>query len=200
MNMKRFATFTLMLSSMASAGLIVLSVWPGSIQNMTYFALFTWIFWFPLVAIAGLVTFVIIIRKSQRTSHVSSSGIKFFLLAGIIGIISIVVVAFSVPRRIVFPLFSSSFQAHVDTAPISSYRGHDLDEQVGVWKVDRYGRDPRGGVYFRTATGPDGLGPDQMSYGFVWKPNQSGSPFGNADYYTARLAGDWYYFKVSNDF
>ena len=74
-----------------------------------------------------------------------------------------------------------------------------LDRRLGVYRVDQYAADPRGGVYFRTHAGADGLGPDAMSYGFAFRPNREGSPFGNAGYRLFRMTGDWYGFSASND-
>lgn len=65
--------------------------------------------------------------------------------------------------------------------------------------MDRYGTDGRGGVYFRTATGPDGIGPDRLSFGFAFRPNAEGSLFGDARYELGHLFGEWYWFAVSDD-
>jgi hypothetical protein len=54
-------------------------------------------------------------------------------------------------------------------------------------------------TFFRTHTGPDGLGPDQTSYGFAFRPNDQGTPFGNAHYQHHHLFGGWYAFAASND-
>jgi hypothetical protein len=87
----------------------------------------------------------------------------------------------------------------VDAAPVDAVRGKELERQIGPYWVDRYGTDRRGGVYFRTHTGPDGIGPDQMSYGFAFQPNDQGTPFGNAGYQFRHLFGDWYVFAASDD-
>jgi hypothetical protein len=64
--------------------------------------------------------------------------------------------------------------------------------------VDEYAADPRGGVYFRVETAPDG--PDTISYGFAFKPNPEGSPFGNAHYSRTRLTGEWFSYQASDDY
>ncbi len=38
-----------------------------------------------------------------------------------------------------------------------------------------------------------------MSYGFVYRPNPEGTPFGNAGYRYSYVVGDWYCFSASND-
>ncbi len=72
--------------------------------------------------------------------------------------------------------------------------------QLGIYQVDEWAVDPRGGVFFRVNTGGDGLGPDTMSYGFAKHPNSTGTPFGMAKYRTFPLVGDWYWFRASNDY
>jgi hypothetical protein len=89
---------------------------------------------------------------------------------------------------------------HIDTAPISRYGGKPLGHRLGFYSVDRYAADPRGGAYFRTHAGPDGIGPDTMSYGFAHRPNPEGSPFGRAGYHLSHVVGDWYVFSASNDY
>jgi len=74
-----------------------------------------------------------------------------------------------------------------------------IPKRIGIWHVDRHESDHRGGVYFRIGTEQEGISADQISHGFVYKPNSEGSPFGNARYYYSNLTGDWYYFNASND-
>ena len=80
-----------------------------------------------------------------------------------------------------------------------THDGAPLNRRLGFYGVDEYAADPRGGVYFRVYTGGDGIGPDQMSYGFAHKPNSEGSPFGAASYRVHRLGGDWFWFEASDD-
>ena len=47
--------------------------------------------------------------------------------------------------------------------------------------------------------GLPGNGPDTLSYGFAYKPNRRGSPFGAARYRVYRVFGDWSWFQASND-
>ena len=75
-----------------------------------------------------------------------------------------------------------------------------LNRWFGSYYIDVYAVDSRGGVYFRTSSGPDGLGPDTVSRGFCLNPNPEGSPFG-AKYYKPEPIGDgWYKFEASNDY
>jgi len=70
---------------------------------------------------------------------------------------------------------------------------------LGVYDVDRYAADPRGGVYFRTHFGVDGIQPDITSSGFAYRPNPEGTPFGSAGYHYSQIDGDWYVFSASTD-
>ena len=63
--------------------------------------------------------------------------------------------------------------------------------------MDRFVADPRGGLYFRTRSGPDGFYTYRMAYGFCYRPNREGSPFGDGKYAFAHVVGDWYAFQAS---
>jgi hypothetical protein len=78
--------------------------------------------------------------------------------------------------------------------------GEALERWLGVYFVDRYAADTGGGVYFRAHAAADGIGPDTMSYGFAFRPNPEGTPFGGAGYRYTHVADDWYVFSASNDF
>jgi hypothetical protein len=114
-------------------------------------------------------------------------------------IVSFALILTGSPRRIAFRISGPAFQRHVATAPASAYEGKGLGLWLGVYYVDRYAADPRGGVYFRTHAGADGIGPDTMSYGFAFRPNPKGTPFGRAGYRYSHVVGDWYSFSASND-
>lgn len=193
--MKKFSTVAVIAAICGSVSLLALSLWPDVLAKIFFFTMLT----FPLVATAGLVILVLVVRMAIKTRRAAIAVVFRFALAGLIISASLFAVVFSIPRRIVFPIFQSSFQKFVDSVPLSEYEVTELNRRIGIWRVDRYRADPRGGLYLRTGSGPDGLGPDLMSYGFAYKPNTEGSPFGNAHYHTDRLVEDWYYFQVSDD-
>ena len=93
----------------------------------------------------------------------------------------------------------SSFEQVLAQAPASDFDGAPLNQWCGIYRVDKYAADPRGGVYFRVYRGGDGLGPDTMSYGFCHQPIRQGTPFGAARYRIFPLGDNWYWFRVSND-
>lgn len=100
---------------------------------------------------------------------------------------------------IVFSLYENSFQGLLNNASDSRDFSVSSNLEIGPYTVDNYCKDSRGGVYFRTATGQDGIGPDRNSYGFAFRPNSKGSPYGNAYYSIQQIYGDWFVFSASND-
>lgn len=91
-----------------------------------------------------------------------------------------------------------AFERRLADAPESDF-GEPLDEWLGLHRVNEWARDPRGGVYFQTLWHLEGIGPDAMSYGFAWRPNPEGSPFGAARYRRLQVLGNWYLFAASDD-
>jgi hypothetical protein len=180
-------------------GLVTLDVWPGAIAVMV-FAFPCFCAWLPLLGCWFLLLVGLAFGDlaaptespaSRRWRSVRSAGIMF----GTLGLLCL-----HVPQRVAFAFCYSDLRTLVDNAPADKLRGEELGRQVGLYWVDRYGADTRGGVFFRTATGPDGIGPDEMSYGFAFRPNGLGTPFGNAHYRHRHLFGDWYVFAASDDY
>jgi hypothetical protein len=102
---------------------------------------------------------------------------------------------FHVPQRVALAFCCWELRRVVDT----DRAGEIINRQFGPYRVNGYWADPRGGVYFCTHAMPCGIGPDQLSYGFAFRPNEQGTPFGNAGYYHYHLFGDWYVFAASDD-
>jgi hypothetical protein len=69
-----------------------------------------------------------------------------------------------VPRRVVLWTFRREFEALLANAP-RAYSNERLSRWVGCFYVEEYEADEEGGVFFRTASHPDGISPDTMSYG-----------------------------------
>lgn len=179
-------------------GLLTLAVWPGRIEVVV----FDFPFCCGLVPLLG-VWFLLLVGLAvrdlatrpepparRRWWGLGSAGVMFATLA---------LLWFHVPQRVAFAFCQAELRGLVDDAPAGEFGGVELGRQVGPYHVDRYAADERGGVFFRTATGPDGISPDQMSYGFAFRPNGRGTPFGNARYGHLHLFGDWYMFAASDD-
>lgn len=73
-----------------------------------------------------------------------------------------------------------------------------VNEEIGVFQVDRAALDLRGGAYFETHHGY-GWGPAHYfpTEGLAWKPNTEGSPFEDErfTYRLEQISGDWYWFS-----
>jgi hypothetical protein len=152
----------------------------------------------PLIPVLG-VTWIVAVgnglpRPLGRAAPLTVRGAS---VAPLIVIVTYGLLEFDVPSRVAFAAARGAFERHLKTAPVSEARGERLG-WVGIYWVDRYAADPRGGVYFRTGSGPAG-GPDEMSYGFAYRPNGEGTPFGAAEYRVSALVGEWYWFQASDD-
>jgi hypothetical protein len=186
------------LTVLGGLGLLALAVWPGMVED----AAFGFPFCCPSVVSLGFWSVLVVGTAlhdlatrpdppaRRRWWGVRSAGVLLATL-GLLG--------FHVPQRAVFAFCHADLRPLADAAPDGDIGGVPLGRRVGPYLVDRYGADERGGVYFRTATGPDGIGPDQMSYGFAFRPNAQGSPFGGSGYRVWHLFGEWYGFSVSDD-
>jgi hypothetical protein len=208
-------TFLLKLAALGSVILLWLSVYPGVWVDLLLISFLLSPFSLPALVIGGLVVFFFRARSARKKplepeldlggeeiggGDLPMSRRRPFLISSSVLILSVVLIVTGIPRRVAFLISRPSFQRHVATAPASEYEGEGLGRWLGVYYVDRYAADPRGGVYFRTHAGADGIGPDTMSYGFAFKPNQKGTPFGRAGYGLTHLVGDWYLFSASNDY
>jgi len=198
--MKTASILVLVISIACSAGLLVLSLWPGAFDTLYFIVLLTAVFWVPLAGIGALVLLVLAIRMVIKGAEGSRACLVRLVLACAIPLLSLALVFTHTPLRLAFTFCRPSFEPWVESAPASQYGGETLNRRIGIWRVDEYAADSRGGVYFRVGTGPDNLGPDTMSYGFAFKPNPEGSPFGNAKYRRLRLTGDWFSFEASDDY
>ena len=197
-----------------SVALLVLSIYPGVLSDVIFLGILLFPLWLPALGIGGLILLLVQDRRAGKepaepdldlSDEVPSIGKEpisrrqGIISAPAIVVLSLALILVGIPRRVAFLLSRPAFQRYVSMAPACEYRGVVLGRLLGFYYIDRYGTDPRGGAYFRTHTGPDGIGPDQMSYGFAFRPNREGTPFGNAHYRCTRMVGDWYVFSASND-
>lgn len=185
------------LTALACLVALAISVYPGVLNDLLFIGILLSFLVVPVVGIAAVVVLVVLARKGKlRGLRIPwmRVAVVFALLFG-----TYVLLKFYVPRRIAFAASRASFEQMVPQAKPSDYQGAMLNRRLGVYKVDEYAADPRGGVYFRVYSGGDGIGPDRMSYGFAYKPNQKGTPFGAARYRLFRLGNEWYWFRASDD-
>lgn len=168
---------------------LAISIYPGALNDLLFPAILLSFFIIPLIALAGLVALLAGVTIPWRRVAV----IAIILLG------TYVFLEFYVPRRIAFAVSRSAFEQLISQAPKSDRKGTPLNRRLGIYRVDEYVADPRGGVYFRVYSGSDGIGPDRMSYGFAYAPNTKGTPFGAAHYRLFGLGNDWYWFHASDD-
>jgi hypothetical protein len=200
------------LAALGSIVLIGLSAIPGKLDDIFFIGIVLC----PLSFI-GLcsVLLLMIVRHGRSAKHEAEVGpmagediglkkrtprLRGIVISSALSILCFVLIRTGIPRRAAFQISRPMFERHLATAPASEYDGKPLGRFVGVYYVDRYAADPRGGVYFRTHEGADGIGPDTTSYGFAFRPNRQGTPFGRARYTWSRIADDWYVFSASNDY
>lgn len=174
-----------------------MSAYPGLIAS-TIFSFLGFITILPILGIWALVVALaaladILNRRSLRSAYGLQAAVLSCFCFGL--------VVKRIPLKAGFALSRPAFEELLQTAEVpkeDGQRSQELSRWIGIYRVDRWGKDKRGGVYFRTGTGMDMI--DQMSYGFVFQPNPKGSPFGAASYSHSRLSGDWRTFSVSDDY
>lgn len=150
--------------------------------------------WLGLLIGIGIAVMILFIHLQEQPLR--PLLIRLSIILVILGT-SIGLLKFYVPIRIGFLASRPAFDRWLAQNPNPANRS--LKTQLGWYEVNHYAVDPRGGHYFRVHQGGDGLGPDIMSYGFVYRPNSEGTPFGAAEYRGYHLDGDWYWFHASDD-
>jgi hypothetical protein len=197
MQMKTIANVILVLISLACLAALAASVYPGLLNDIAFAGLLLSFLVVPPLGAILLIVLVVVWRrgklsglKAPWTHAAIASALLFFTFC---------LLKFYIPRRIAFAAARSEFEQFVPEAPKSEQSGAPLNRRLGVYLVDEYAADPRGGVYFRVHSGADGIGPDTMSSGFAYQPNAAGTPFGAASYQFRRLGHSWYWFRASDD-
>jgi hypothetical protein len=203
----------LKVAALGGVFLALLSIYPGVSVDLIFLLVLLFPIWLPVSLVAAFLLPVVRARLARKKSldlELTGEGIgpgkgpihrpRGVVLAVLILVLSFASILTGTPRRAALLLSRPAFQRYIATAPATANEGEPLNRFLGVYHVDRYAAAPRGGVYFRTHAGPDGIGPDTMSYGFAYKPNRQGTPFGRADYRLSRIVGDWYAFMASNDY
>jgi hypothetical protein len=186
------------LTVLASLSLLGLSVWPGHLADLLSQFPCSCVS-LPLLGVWPFLIYVLTLRELSRKPDPARPRRRWALLSGPIFLVTVALLWGDIPQRLVFIFCRSEFQRLADAVPADPVRWQEEVCRVGPYFINGARVDPRGGVFFRTHTGPEGIGPDQMSYGFAFRPSGEGTPFGNARYRQRRLFDDWYAFAVSND-
>jgi hypothetical protein len=117
--------------------------------------------------------------------------------AVIVLVVTCVLFVMNVPMRLAFLASRSAFESKLaERINEDPYPMRTQARRLGIYPVDCTSAHPQGGVYFRTNW--QASGPDTLSFGFAYKPNPNGSPFGR-HYSQSHLIGDWYVFSDDDD-
>jgi len=176
---------------------LVVSIVPGVLNQFTFIMILVGMAMVPFVLVAGVGTALFFYRTRRRKllwQVMPYAVIAMGLLFG-----TYVLLKFYVPRRIAFAMNRASFDRLLQDADHGAIADDAAAVHAGIYRVDEIASDPRGGTYFRVFSGTDGLSPDTMSYGFAYRPNAEGSPFGASQYKVRHLQDDWYWFRASDD-
>jgi hypothetical protein len=195
--MKRVMNIVTALTILACLVVLAISIYPGRLDALFFWGIILSVLILPFVAIAALAALYLLVRNN-RWRAVRIPRRRLGIILAILGC-TFALLIFYVPRRVAFAVSRERFEQLVPLALPSEFAGIPLNKRLGVYRVDEFAADLRGGVYFRVHVGMDGISPDRMSYGFAFKPNPTGTPFGAAHYETFHLQGDWYWFCASND-
>ena len=194
-------TLRLAISCILAVLLLIYAATPGSIASLILPTFFIAIMASPLVLLLAAVYCYFWFKKEQCIEECDAKRIQHKIWPYLLLATAVVLLLISyVPTRIAVWCVQSKLQQMAANAETWTNKSELPDVTVGLFETDDYGSDERGGVYFRTLTGPDGIGPDLVSYGIALKPNKEGSPFGNARYRLTHLFGDWYRFEASDDY
>jgi hypothetical protein len=204
LQIKILGKIAICITLLIGVAILIISIYPGALNSFFFPVMLVSIVCVPFAVLAilfwGLRTLGRRDLKSirlRRQTFVPWREVA--IIAGIV-LVCYVLLKFYIPRRLAFMISRSAFEQVRVQLPISAKGNIKLNRKLGLYEVDEYAIDSRGGVYFRVFWGGDGLSPDTISYGFVHQPNSEGSPFGAAKYQVFYLYGDWYWFRVSDDF
>ncbi|MEX0937659.1 MAG: hypothetical protein WDZ59_07340 [Pirellulales bacterium] len=200
----------LVLLSLEAAALLAASAYPGVLADQ--FSMTTpWLALhafsigpYATFAVLGLVatgTVAVAVRwiAHNRDREIASLSWRAILPPCVVVAATLVLLAANVPRRIAFAVARPAFTGFLEALPGDAPARMELNRRLGIYQVDEVTIDPRGGVFFRTYSGADGIGPDVMSHGFCYRPNPDGTPFGAASYRRSPLGDGWYWFQASDD-
>jgi len=176
--------------------LLPVNVYPGLPSELAFLALISSPFWLPLVCIS-LWAYANMYRQAPELLGPRPGRRRWFATAALVLVLNCFLLWCGAPRWLAFLHARPAFQASLATPPPAHAGGERFDRRLGMYYVDRFARDLRGGIYFRTRFSPDGFYTHRMTYGFCHQPNREGSPFGDGKYVLVHVVGDWYAFQAS---
>jgi hypothetical protein len=181
--------FLALFSFFLSIVLCALSIFPGMLEQVPPRVAFVASAIYALFAIAVVAWHLLATKRRGQPRSRASVVITLCTLV----ITPILLTTYS-PRRLVFQRYRAQFEAMLDqTPPGGDQAVAPLNADLDIYWIDQWGSDRRGGTYFRTLAGR------RESFGFAYRPNAEGSPFGDACYELHHLSGDWYSFAASDE-
>lgn len=183
------------LTVIGGVGLLGLAVWPGLLEDIVC-DLRLLCLPLPLLGCWFVSLITLALRDLVRKHHPAVKRRRWGLWSAAVMFATLGLLWLDVPQRIALATWREEFRELRDTIPADESHVEKSSRQVGPYRVDRYGVDRRGGLFFRTHSGLAGIGPDAVSCGFAFQPNGQGTPFGNANYQQRHLFGDWYVFRA----
>ena len=192
--MTALGKLAILVTAVACVIALAISVYPGWLNDLLFFAVLIGFFAAPVVLIA-LAAFVFV-QHRRGNLRIGELPWKHATITLLVLFTTYAALRFYVPRRIAFAAYRPSFQRLIDVGVVEN---RHFNHRIGPYQIDECLVDKRGGTYFRVYSGADGIGPDVMSSGFCYNPNCDGSPFGAAHYRTFPLGDGWYWFRASDD-
>lgn len=199
--MRKAANVTVVLTALVCLAALVVSVYPGALQTLFFFSFLIGLMISPVIALIVLVIAIMYWRRGKLTREfLANLRVPWTQVIAMVAMLFVTygLLKFYVPRRVAFEYSRSAFDALVALAPPVDAPGR-FNVWAGIYRVDEAAADSRGGYFYRVHSGADGIGPDITSYGFVYRPNREGTPFGSAHYRLGRLGGGWCWFRASDD-
>ena len=152
--------------------LLTLSVWPGVLED-TLLGFPSFCLSVPVFVSWFLLLIVRTIRDRARKPAPSAKRRRWGILCFVMMLATVGLIKFHVAQLVAFGCCSAEFRRLADAAAGDDVQGGGQPRWIGPYRVDRYGADRGGGVYFRTGKRSRGA-PFQnvpTSTGFVFLPN-----------------------------
>jgi hypothetical protein len=184
-------------TALGCVGVLTLSVWPGVFED-TLFGFPASCLSVPVLVGWFLLVVVLTIRDRARRPVPPAKRRRWGILCVVMMLATMGLLRFHVAQLVTFGCCSAEFRRLADAALGDDVPGGGLPRWIGPYRVDRYGADRQGGVYFRTGRGSSGAPFEDRptSTGFAFVPNGKDVPPGGPRYTLRHLFGDWYVYQA----
>ena len=187
------------ITALGCVGLLTLSVWPGVLED-TLFGFPSFCLSVPVFVGWFILLIVLTIRHRAREPMPPAKRRRWGIPCVVMMLATMGLIQCHVVQLVTFGCCSAEFRRLADAASGDNVQGAGQPRWIGPYRVDRYGVDRGGGVYFRTGKGSRGA-PFQdvpSSTGFAFLPNGQDMTFG-ARHILRHLFGDWYVYEALGD-